>query len=77
MINYFAPRFKELRIKNGLTKKQLAEILHCSPRTVTKYEEGKTLPKVTFAVNVAEYFKVTFSYLIGFEENFKSKKQPR
>lgn len=35
---------KSARTKLGLTQRQMAEYLSCSPRTVIRYENGESVP---------------------------------
>jgi DNA-binding XRE family transcriptional regulator len=44
MINADAKFVKKVRAKLGLTQRALAKELHCSPRTIIRYENGEPVP---------------------------------
>lgn len=53
-----------LRKKHGLTQAALAERLHVSDKTVSKWESGLGFPEVTQFPAIAEIFGVTVDYLM-------------
>lgn len=61
----FNKRLKELRIKNGLTQFQLAEILNVSSSTITMYENKKRTPDINTIIKISIYFNVSIDYLLG------------
>lgn len=61
-----------LRVKNGLTQVQLAEILHVSQNFLSAVERGKKKASLNFYLEAANYFKVTLDYL--FADNLNEKK---
>ena len=59
-------RLKELRIKHGLTQKQVAELIGVSVKTYRKYENVScNRMKATKIVILARYYSVTCNYLMG------------
>ena len=50
----FNQNLKELRSKQGITQKQLAEHLKISPQSVSKWEKGEALPSIDFLPKLAE-----------------------
>lgn len=58
-------KLKEIRIKNGLTQKQIAKILNTSQSNISSYENGNTLILTAFLYNYAKYFNVSLDYLVG------------
>lgn len=58
-------RLKELRLKFGLTQKQLAEILGVDRTAVVKYETNRNGPSSETLEQLADYFGVTVDYLLG------------
>lgn len=61
----FGERLKELRIENGLTQLQLAEILGISKSNISKYEAGSVEPNLDIITKSAVYFGVYTDYLLG------------
>lgn len=56
---------KELRKKRGLTQKKLAEQLQVSFQTVSKWENGITLPDISYLPMLADIFGVSTDVLLG------------
>ena len=50
---------RELREKRGLTQAQLAEMLHISDKTVSKWETGKGLPDISLVEPLAQALGVS------------------
>lgn len=67
-------RLKELRLKAGLTQKQLADILGVDRTSVVKYETNRNGPSSEMLEQLADYFGVTVDYLLGrdIESSFSS-----
>ncbi|MBQ8813259.1 MAG: helix-turn-helix transcriptional regulator [Lachnospiraceae bacterium] len=53
-----------LRKANGLTQKQLAEMLQVTDKTVSRWERDETLPDLTLIPVIAEIFGVTSDELL-------------
>lgn len=61
-------RLKELRQKNELSQKEIAEILGFSLRSFQRMENGESQIKPEKAQKLADYFGVSVGYLLGYEE---------
>lgn len=55
---------KALRKEQGLTQEQLAELLHVSGRTVSRWETGSNMPDIGMLVGLAEQFDVSIPEII-------------
>lgn len=55
---------RELRKEKGITQEQLAEELHVSSRTVSRWETGSNMPDISLLVDIAEFFGVGIPELI-------------
>lgn len=55
----------ELREDKELTQRQLADMLHMAPTTISSYETGKILPPPDKLIALADFFDVTIDYLLG------------
>ncbi len=57
-------RLGELRRKNRISQRELAETLHISQTSVSKYERGAAEPDLTMTLEMARYFGVTVDYFL-------------
>jgi transcriptional regulator with XRE-family HTH domain len=68
MAKWNSLKIKELRTKKNLTQKDVANSLGISPQTLSRWENGETLPHYTFIDKLHEYFKCDFNELCDFEQ---------
>ncbi len=59
---------KEKRNEKGLTQKDLAEILNCTDKAVSRWETGKGFPEVSFLIPLSEALDVSVNEIILGEE---------
>ncbi len=59
MDNKLGNFLSELRKENGLTQKELAELLHVSPSTISKWETGVVKPDVDIYDELAKVLNVS------------------
>lgn len=59
-------RIQVLRRNKNMTQAQLAEVLSVSPQTVSKWENGMSLPDVSLLPIIARYFGITMDELFGY-----------
>ena len=52
---------RRLRKEKGITQEALAEILHISPQSISKWERGDAYPDISMLSPLANYFGVTIS----------------
>lgn len=60
---------KALRMQNGLTQKELADLLHVTSQAVSRWEKGDVEPSVDTIRELARIFKVTTDEIIDGPEN--------
>ena len=65
-------RVKDLRIKNGYTRENLAEKISVSTRFLADLESGKVGVSISTLKNIAVVLDTTADYLIGISELNKS-----
>lgn len=53
------------RVRLGLSRTRLSEILDIQPRTLCNYETGVTPPSATLIVQLADMFDCSLDYLMG------------
>lgn len=63
-MNSIGQIIKGLRKRNGLTQSKLAEIIHVSDKTISKWELGLSIPESDILVKLSEYFNVSVEDLI-------------
>lgn len=59
------PRIKELREKQGLSQKRLAEILEMHTTQYQRYETGESPITIDFLLRIADFYGVSLDYLAG------------
>lgn len=65
----FPERLKELRLKKGLTQKEIAEEFGIKQPNYQQWESGKRKPSSETLEKFANFFGVTMDYLSGNEED--------
>lgn len=63
----FGARMAELLKKQGLTQKQLAELVGVTEATISRYMSGERTPKSGILANIATALHTTSDYLLGTE----------
>lgn len=58
---------KILRREKGLTQEQLAEILHVSGRSVSRWETGSNMPDLSILIQIAEFYNVEVKEILDGE----------
>lgn len=58
-----------LRAKQNLTAKELSKVLNISESSVSLIENGKRKPSLEIIIKVADYFKVTTDFLLGYSDS--------
>lgn len=59
---------KVLRVKSGMSQRELAEKLHVHQTAVSQWEKGRVNPDLQTQKNLAAFFGVTIDYLLGVSE---------
>lgn len=57
-----------LRQQKGLSQQELADYLHVSRQTVSKWESDLSLPDMKMSLTIAEFYEITITELLGIEE---------
>jgi len=60
----FAEKIFTLRKSNELTQEQMAEELHVSRQSISKWESGQATPELEHIVAMSQIFNVTTDYLL-------------
>lgn len=58
---------RALRTERQLTQEQLAEALHVTARTVSRWETGSNMPDISTLVELAEFYQVSIPEIIDGE----------
>lgn len=62
-------RINKLRKENGMNQKELGSMLGVGQTTISAWEMGKNEPDYESMHKMARYFRVSVSYLMGYESN--------
>lgn len=62
-------RVKELRRQNDLTQEQLAELLGISRQSIIALENGRYMPSLPLACEIAKFFDVALDQLLSLDMN--------
>jgi len=65
---FFGKRIKELRLKNGLTQEQLAEMIEVGERNLSKIECGNVFVKAKTIAKLIEALKIEPQELFEFSQ---------
>lgn len=68
---YLGKRLKKLRIKKGMSQKELGEELGVSKVSVCGYENCKRIPTIQTLCLIADSFNVSIDYLFGKDNRIK------
>ena len=61
-------RIGDLRKENGLSQKQVAELLGVSYKTYRAYEKGKRKIRTPQLIVLADFYQTSVDYLIGYTD---------
>ncbi len=61
----FDKRLKELRLEQGKTQKEIAEMLRIPQRTYSNYEQGKAEPDLKLLSSIADLYETSTDFLLG------------
>lgn len=61
----FGDKIKNIRIKENLKQSELADMLFVSEKTISSWENNRTMPDLNMIYNIAKQFKQSFYYLIS------------
>ena len=67
----FAGNLIKLRTSRGMTQAELAELIHYSDKSVSKWERGEAIPDAYVLKQLAEIFDVTVDALLTEEKSWK------
>lgn len=65
---------KNKRLKNNITQEELAKKLYVSRQTISRWEQGRTIPNIEVLKELSKLYNVTLNELISEEEVIKMKK---
>lgn len=65
-------RIQRLRINNGLTQEQLAEMLSISRQSVSKWEMDQSIPEIDKVIMMSKLFSVGMDEILLEDEEIKN-----
>ena len=60
----FSDKLKELRLRNNVSQKQIADGTGVAESQYQKYEYGKTKPNFEYIIKLCQFFNVSADYLL-------------
>lgn len=69
----FSERLKSEREKKGWSQAELAEKIHVSRQSVSKWETGKNYPNIEVIIDLSDLFGITIDELLRSDEELKDK----
>ena len=69
----FSERLKQEREKKGWSQTELAEKMHVSRQSVSKWETGKNYPNIEVIIDLSDLFGITIDELLRSDEELKEK----
>lgn len=72
-MNNFGQIIKEIRKKNNLTQKELADKLYVTYQAVSKWENNKSIPDITIIQNISNMFNIDLNELTSTKKRNKNK----
>lgn len=66
-------KLKESRIKKGYSQGDVAELLHISRQSISKWENGNSYPDLDNLVKLSNYYEVSIDELLKENQEFKKK----
>ena len=63
-MNSLGKKIKELRINNKLSQSELADILNVSNKTISSWENDRTIPDINLIFKLSNIFKTSFYSLV-------------
>ena len=66
----YGKRIKELRIERGLTQAQLANEMHTTQKSISKYETEFLDLSTNMIIALCKYFEVSADYLLGLTDEY-------
>lgn len=73
-LNVFGKRLLSLREERDLSMEEVATAVGITKSTLSKYEKGKNEPGMMIAKHLADFFKVSIDWLIGYTDDRDSVK---
>lgn len=58
---------KQLRNEKGLSQEKLAEVFGVSSRSVSRWENGRTMPDISIMIELADYYDIDIRELLNGE----------
>ena len=65
-------KLRELREQKGVTQKEVATAIGCTPTVYARYERGEREPDISTLCSLADYFEVSTDTLIGYIKKHKT-----
>ena len=68
MKTFLGKNLKELRLEQGYTQKQVADMLNINSVTYLHYEKEQREPPLSLLADMAKLYEVSVDYLLGLKD---------
>lgn len=65
----FSKRIKEIRMREGLTQRELGQRLGLAQQSIASWEMGRSYPDALMLAEISTKFQVSTDYLLGLTDN--------
>lgn len=65
---FFTNKLRELLKQRNMSYKEFSEKINVKPSTISMWNSGRSLPRMDVIERIAQYFNVSPSYLIGWNQ---------
>ena len=69
----YGKRIRDLREENNMTQRELAEVLHVSQRTLSRFELEQHDISTAILISLTRIFHVSADYILGIEDETGAK----
>ena len=64
----YQERLKALRLREGITQQQLADLIHVSKSLYSRYEKEIQLIPLKHLITICDFFHVSLDYIFNFSD---------
>jgi len=64
----FGKIFRELRLIDNKSQKDMAKMLNMSQAAISNWEAGRQIPEVPMLIAIAKHFQASTDYFLGLED---------
>lgn len=74
ILSNFSETLSELMSRHSLNAEELSKQITIERSTITRYQEGKIIPSLPYAIELANFFGCSLDYLFSLTNDYEEKK---